>query len=75
MNPATRNVPQAPPRPPCGAPVRQVGKALQRLTGDHRLIIYPDGGAAPLKAWSLLRHRARMRDGYGSHRNGRHKMG
>lgn len=53
---------------------RLAGRALQRLIGDHQFIIYPAGGAAPLKAWSL-RHRARMRDGYGSHMNGRHKMG
>ena len=53
---------------------RLAGKALQRRVGDHRLIIYPDGAAAPLKEWSL-RHRSRMRDGYGSHMNGRHKMG
>ena len=54
---------------------RLTGRVLQRRVGDHRLIIcYPDGAATPLKEW-LLRHRARMRDGCGSHMNGRHKMG
>lgn len=52
----------------------QANKALVRQVGDLRLIQFPDGGAQPLKQW-IKQHQCRMRDGFGSHMNGRHKMG
>ncbi len=49
-------------------------KPVTKVVGDYRQIIFPDGSAQPLKEWTL-RHQSRMRDGYGSHNNGRHKLG
>jgi hypothetical protein len=53
---------------------KQAGKALTRRQSDVRLIIFPDGGSRPMKDW-ILRHQSRLRDGYVSHNNGRHKLG
>ena len=53
---------------------KQAGKALLRLWGDRGQILYPDGGAKPLKIF-LKRFQHRPGDGYGSHNNGKHKMG
>jgi len=53
---------------------KQAGKALVRAAGDYCLIQFPDGGAKPLKQW-VRRHQSRMRDGFGSHQAGRHKLG
>lgn len=52
----------------------QAGRALERLLGDRGQILYPDGGARPLKV-HVRRFQNRPRDGYGSHHQGRHKMG
>ena len=52
----------------------QAGKALTQRCGDHLRIFFPDGGAQNLNTW-VLKHQSRFRDGYGSHHNGRHKLG
>ena len=44
------------------------------MVGDYRQHTYSGGGSRSLKEW-VLRHQSRIRDGYGSHNNGRHKMG
>ena len=53
---------------------KQAGKVIVKQFGDYRLILFPDGAARPLKQW-IRQHQCRMRDGFGSHTNGRHKMG
>lgn len=53
---------------------KQAGRALLRLEGDRGQVLYPDRGATPLKV-RLQRYQSRMSDGYGSHMNGRHKLG
>ena len=53
---------------------KQTGKTRSRLNGDFRQIVHPDGGARPLNEW-IQRHQSRLRDGHGSHHNGRHKLG
>ncbi len=53
---------------------KQAGKAIERVAGDRGQILYPDGGARPLKV-HVRRFQNSPKDGYGSHNNGRHKMG
>ncbi|MFG0251675.1 MAG: hypothetical protein ACF8NJ_02240 [Phycisphaerales bacterium JB038] len=53
---------------------RQAGRAIRQLDGDQGRILFPDAGAPPLKI-RLPRYQARMSDGYGSHMNGKHKLG
>jgi len=54
---------------------KQAGKAIERLSGDRRQILYPDGAASPLKT-RIRPRRSRPPDGgHGSHMNGRHKLG
>jgi len=53
---------------------KQAGKALKRLRGDRGEILFPDGGAPPLKV-HIQRFQHKPGDGHGSHHNGRHKMG
>ena len=55
-------------------PQRQQGKAIKLRDGDKWKIIFPDGGAKALHPW-VLKHQSKLRDGYGSHHNGRHKLG
>jgi hypothetical protein len=61
-------------RPPHQPRPRQSGKALTRRDGDSQTILFPDRQAQPLKT-RVLKHQSRLRDGYGSHHNGRHKSG
>jgi hypothetical protein len=53
---------------------KQAGKAILRLLGDQGQVIYPDGGARPMKVY-LRRYTNKPGDGFGSHNNGRHKLG
>ena len=53
---------------------RQAGKTVVRRVGDYRYILFPDGGDRPLKQW-VRQYQCRLRDGFGSHMNGRHKVG
>jgi hypothetical protein len=53
---------------------KQAGKAILSLEGDRGQVLYPDGGAPPMKI-RLPKHQTKMSDGYGSHMNGRHKLG
>ena len=53
---------------------KQAGRAVVRVLGEHGDILFPDRGRAPLKT-RVRRHRDRPRDGYGSHHNGKHKLG
>ena len=52
----------------------QIGRVPVRMIGDDRLIVYPDGGVRALKH-RVKPHRSKQRDGFGSHRNGKHKLG
>ncbi|TVQ29959.1 MAG: hypothetical protein EA376_14345 [Phycisphaeraceae bacterium] len=54
---------------------KQAGKAIERILGDRGQIIYPDGGAKPLKVRVRPRRGRPPEGGHGSHMNGRHKMG
>ena len=45
-----------------------------RLLGDRGDIVFPDRGQTPMKI-HMRRHQDHPRDGYGSHRNGKHKLG
>ena len=53
---------------------KQEGRAIVSRLGDHGDILFPDGGAAPLRVF-LRRLHDRPSDGHGSHRDGRHKKG
>ena len=61
-------------QPRSGRRDKQAGKAILRLLGDQGQVIYPDGGARPLKIY-LRRYNNKPGDGFGSHNNGRHKLG
>ncbi|MEM8782746.1 MAG: hypothetical protein AAGE65_07790 [Planctomycetota bacterium] len=52
----------------------QTGKALRRVLGDAGQILFPDGGAPPLKV-RLQKFQNKARDGHGSHHGGKHKLG
>ena len=53
---------------------KQAGRALVRILGDRGEILFPDRGRASLKVF-IRKHGDRPRDGYGSHHNGKHKLG
>ena len=53
---------------------KQTGKAILKILGDRGQILYPDGGAKPLKIF-IKRYQNRPGDGHGSHSNGKHKLG
>ena len=53
---------------------RQRGRAILRLLGDRGDIIFPDRAAPPLKVY-ICRYHHHPGDGYGSHMNGKHKLG
>ncbi len=53
---------------------KQAGKALERLRGDHGEILFPDGGAQPLKV-RIRKFQNKPNDGHGSHHQGKHKLG
>lgn len=52
----------------------QAGKVIKRILGDRGEILFPDGGAQPLKILVRKFHN-KPSDGHGSHHNGRHKLG
>lgn len=53
---------------------RQSGRAIERVLGDRGQILYPDGGAKPLKVF-VPKKGVRLNGTHGSHLNGRHKQG
>jgi hypothetical protein len=53
---------------------RQRGRAILRLLGDRGDILFPDRGAPPLKI-RIHKYHHHPGDGFGSHMNGRHKLG
>ncbi len=53
---------------------KQRGKALERIFGGSGEILFPDGGAKPLKV-HVRKFQNRARDGHGSHHGGKHKLG
>lgn len=53
---------------------KQAGKAIVKLLGDRGQILFPDGGAKPLKV-RVLKYQNKPNDGHGSHHNGKHKLG
>ena len=53
---------------------KQAGKVIVQLEGDRGKVLFPDGGAPALKIY-IRKHQAKMSDGYGSHFNGKHKLG
>lgn len=53
---------------------RQAGKAIERILGDRGQILYPDGGARPLRVF-VPKKGVRPKGSHGSHMNGRHKQG
>jgi len=53
---------------------RQRGRVILSLLGDRGEILFPDRGAPPLKIF-ICKYHHRPRDGYGSHMNGKHKLG
>jgi len=53
---------------------KQRGRVIVRLLGDRGEILFPDRGAPPLKI-RIHKYHHRPGDGYGSHMNGRHKLG
>lgn len=53
---------------------RQSGRAIERVLGDRGQILYPDGGAKPLKVF-VPKKGVRPKGTHGSHMNGRHKQG
>jgi hypothetical protein len=52
----------------------QAGRAIDRSINGRGQILFPDAGAKPLNV-RIHRFQDRRRDGYGSHHDGRHKMG
>ena len=53
---------------------KQQGRAIVVARGDRGEILFPDGGQTPLR-YRVRKHQDRPRDGFGSHHNGRHKLG
>jgi hypothetical protein len=53
---------------------KQTGRAILRLLGDRGDILFPDRGRSPLKIF-IMKYHHRPGDGYGSHNNGKHKLG
>jgi hypothetical protein len=53
---------------------KQAGRAILRLLGDRGEILFPDRGQQPMKI-HIPRHQDRRTDGFGSHADGRHKLG
>lgn len=56
------------------ARAKQAGRAIVRLLGDRGEIHFPDRGQQSLKIF-VRKHQDRLRSGYGSHQDGRHKLG
>jgi hypothetical protein len=53
---------------------KQQGRAIVRFEGDRGEVLFPDLGAKPLRVF-IRRYQTKMSDGYGSHMNGKHKLG
>lgn len=59
---------------PLMAREKQRGRALQRVEGDLLHIVFADRGQRTMKI-HIKHYQHRPRDGFGSHQNGRHKLG
>jgi hypothetical protein len=53
---------------------KQANRAIRRLRGDEGEILFPDRGARALRI-RIQKYQHRPGDGYGSHQDGRHKLG
>ncbi|MCP3906306.1 MAG: hypothetical protein GY715_22005 [Planctomycetes bacterium] len=53
---------------------KQAGRAIVVARGERGEILFPDRGQQPLR-FRVRRYQDRPGDGFGSHRNGRHKLG